>query len=91
MQVRSAGGIVFWGWEVLVLTNFRGDTVFPKGHLEQGETPEQADSGFVQCDGAEIIAGRYVSVEQAGCMLTYDLDREKLVVAYGKLRQLLDY
>lgn len=38
----SAGGIVFCGDEVLVLTNFRQDVVFPKGHLEEGETPRQA-------------------------------------------------
>jgi len=38
----SAGGIVFCGDEVLLLTNFRQDVVFPKGHLEEGETPLQA-------------------------------------------------
>ena len=38
----SAGGIVFCGDEVLLLTNFRQDVVFPKGHLEAGETPRQA-------------------------------------------------
>jgi len=38
----SAGGIVFCGDEVLVLTNFRQDVVFPKGHLEEGETACQA-------------------------------------------------
>ena len=131
MPEWSAGGIVFWGKQVLVLTNFRGDTVFPKGHLERGETPEQAalrevveeagicpqllaplgtteytvfspkdrtrhrktvhwflmraDTSHIKCDGYEIIAGLYVSVEQAERMLTYDLDREKLVLAYEEL------
>lgn len=38
----SAGGIVFHGTDVLVLTNHRGDVVFPKGHIEGDETPEGA-------------------------------------------------
>jgi len=133
MQEWSAGGIVFWGHSVLVLTNFRGDTVFPKGHLERGETPEQAalrevaeeagvrprliaplgtteytvfapkdrtrhhktvywflmqaDCGFIKCDGYEIIQGDFVSVEQAGRMLTYDLDRAKLIMAFEELKR----
>jgi 8-oxo-dGTP pyrophosphatase MutT (NUDIX family) len=135
MSEWSAGGIVFWGRLVLVLTNFRGDTVFPKGHLERGEMPEQAalrevleeagirplllcalgtteytvfspkdrthrqktvywflmqaDTDFIKCDGYEIIAGQYVPVEQAERMLTYDLDRAKLVLAYEELRRRL--
>ena len=42
VQEWSAGGIIFYGENVLVLSNHRGDAVFPKGHLEAGETPEQA-------------------------------------------------
>ncbi|MGI6345166.1 MAG: NUDIX hydrolase [Bacillota bacterium] len=38
----SAGGIVFWQDRVLILRNFRGEYVFPKGHLEAGETATQA-------------------------------------------------
>ncbi|MBT9135578.1 MAG: Diadenosine hexaphosphate hydrolase [Firmicutes bacterium] len=38
----SAGGIVFFGDEVLLVTNFRQDVVFPKGHLEPGETALEA-------------------------------------------------
>jgi 8-oxo-dGTP pyrophosphatase MutT (NUDIX family) len=38
----SAGGIVFLGEKVLVLRNHRDDAVFPKGHLEAGETHEDA-------------------------------------------------
>ncbi len=34
----SAGGIVFCGDKVLVLCNHRGDAVFPKGHVEPGES-----------------------------------------------------
>lgn len=42
VQEWSAGGIIFYEDKVLVLSNHRNDAVFPKGHLEQGETPEQA-------------------------------------------------
>ena len=42
VQEWSAGGIIFHGERVLVLSNHRGDAVFPKGHLEGEETPEQA-------------------------------------------------
>jgi 8-oxo-dGTP pyrophosphatase MutT (NUDIX family) len=42
MHEVSAGGIVFFGDRVLVLRNHRGDAVFPKGHLEPGETQAEA-------------------------------------------------
>lgn len=42
VQEVSAGGIVFFGNAVLVLENHRGDLVFPKGHLEVGESAEEA-------------------------------------------------
>lgn len=38
----SAGGIVFFAENVLVLRNHRGDAVFPKGHLEPGESAVEA-------------------------------------------------
>ena len=38
----SAGGIVFCGEKVLVLRNHRDDAVFPKGHIELGESHEDA-------------------------------------------------
>lgn len=129
----SAGGIIFCGDLVLVLSNHRGDAVFPKGHLEAEETPEQAalrevqeEAGIVpqiisplgtteyefywpldrsrrhktvywflmeaststiNCDGYEIKAGRYISVDEALKLLTYDLDREKLNMAYDVWRR----
>ncbi len=49
----------------------------------------QGDTNYIKCDGYEIIAGQYVSVEQAERMLTYELDREKLVLAYEELQRLL--
>ena len=42
-QVPGAGGVVFDdAGRVLVLTLARGERVFPKGHLEAGETPLEA-------------------------------------------------
>lgn len=38
----TAGGIVFNGAKVLVLKNLKGVWVFPKGHVELGESHEQA-------------------------------------------------
>lgn len=38
----TAGGIVFNGDRVLVLRNWKGVRVFPKGHVELGESREQA-------------------------------------------------
>ncbi len=38
----TAGGIVFNGEKVLVLRNLKGVWVFPKGHVELGESHEQA-------------------------------------------------
>ena len=38
----TAGGIVFNGDTVLVLRNLKGVSVFPKGHVELGESHEQA-------------------------------------------------
>jgi 8-oxo-dGTP pyrophosphatase MutT (NUDIX family) len=38
----TAGGIVFNGDKVLVLRNLKGVWVFPKGHVELGESHEQA-------------------------------------------------
>ncbi|NLW17852.1 MAG: NUDIX domain-containing protein [Firmicutes bacterium] len=38
----SAGGVVWHHGRVLVLRNFRDEYIFPKGHLEPGETAEQA-------------------------------------------------
>lgn len=38
----TAGGIVFNGDKVLVLKNWKGVWVFPKGHVELGESREEA-------------------------------------------------
>ncbi|MDP3059010.1 MAG: NUDIX domain-containing protein [bacterium] len=52
----SAGGIVFCGEKVLILVNFRNDYVFPKGHIEEGETVEQAAIREVQEEAG--VSGR---------------------------------
>ncbi len=44
----TAGGIVFNGDRVLVLKNLKGAWVFPKGHVELGESHEQAALREVQ-------------------------------------------
>lgn len=43
VEVPGAGGVVFnpQGW-VLILRHRRGEWVFPKGHIDPGETPLQA-------------------------------------------------
>jgi len=38
----SAGGVVFDGDALLILCKLNGEWIMPKGHLESGETPEQA-------------------------------------------------
>ena len=41
--IQGAGGVVFnEAGEVLILGHRNGDWVFPKGHLEKGESPLQA-------------------------------------------------
>lgn len=40
--VQQAGGVVFWGEDVIVRRAERGALLFPKGHIEPGETPKQA-------------------------------------------------
>lgn len=41
-EEKSAGGIVLLEEKALILRRFSGDWVLPKGHIEEGETPEIA-------------------------------------------------
>ena len=41
-EEKSAGGIVLLDEKALILRRFSGDWVLPKGHIEEGETPEIA-------------------------------------------------
>jgi 8-oxo-dGTP pyrophosphatase MutT (NUDIX family) len=38
---EQAGGIIIWGDKVVLRLTGSGHLVFPKGHIEPGETPEQ--------------------------------------------------
>ncbi len=40
--IREAGAIVFWGENVVLRKNQNGHWLFPKGHIEEGESPEEA-------------------------------------------------
>ncbi len=42
MTVRQAGGVVVMGNRVVLRRTARGEYLFPKGHLDPGETEEQA-------------------------------------------------
>lgn len=42
MPVRQAGGVVIFRNRVVLRRTAKGEHLFPKGHLEVGETPEQA-------------------------------------------------
>ena len=42
MHAYSAGGIVAYGGRFLLLRNRYGQWVLPKGHIEEGETDEEA-------------------------------------------------
>ncbi len=60
-KVISAGGLIFDGRHLLVVWHPNGHYGFPKGHVEPGETPEQAAIREVREEtglNAEII--RYV-------------------------------
>jgi 8-oxo-dGTP pyrophosphatase MutT (NUDIX family) len=39
---HCAGGLVFWQDKLVILQRFNGVWLFPKGHIDPGETPEQA-------------------------------------------------
>ena len=40
--IKEAGAIVFWGDNVVLRKNQNGHWLFPKGHIEEGESPEEA-------------------------------------------------
>ncbi|MBI2861781.1 MAG: NUDIX domain-containing protein [Chloroflexi bacterium] len=42
MEIREAGGVVRLENEVVLRRTAKGEWIFPKGHIEAGETPEQA-------------------------------------------------
>jgi 8-oxo-dGTP pyrophosphatase MutT (NUDIX family) len=42
VAILQAGGVVLMGSLAVLRRTARGEYIFPKGHLEPGETPEQA-------------------------------------------------
>lgn len=48
LRETSAGGVVFYGWRVLILHRKSGEWVMPKGKLEEGESPAGAALREVQ-------------------------------------------
>jgi len=42
VRETAAGGVVFYGWRVLLLRRKSGEWVMPKGKLDEGESPTSA-------------------------------------------------
>lgn len=40
-RIKEAGAIVFWDQNVVLRKNQHGHWLFPKGHIEEGERPEE--------------------------------------------------
>jgi len=75
---HSAGGIVVHGQQVLLIHDRYGRWTFPKGHVEAGETPEQAAVREVwEETGVRATAGRRLG--QIGYALPSGNDKQ---VAY---------
>lgn len=79
-QVPGAGGVVFDdAGRVLVLTLARGERVFPKGHLEAGETPREAAVREVEeetgvkawCDDPTAYTTSYVNPRGVPRLVTW--------------------
>jgi len=61
-SIIEAGGIVFWGDKVVLRRNPKGHWLFPKGHIEEGESLEEAAVREV----AEELGLRVRIVDNAG-------------------------
>jgi len=66
VRETSAGGVVFYGWRVLILRRKSGEWVMPKGKLEEGENPADAalrevreESGLSARVLGEVAPARY--------------------------------
>ncbi len=42
VEEYCAGGLVFYNRRLLMIHRIRGTWIFPKGHIDPGETPEEA-------------------------------------------------
>lgn len=59
MTVRQAGGVVMMGSQVVLRRTARGEYLFPKGHIDPGETEEETARREVSEEtgaAAEIVA-----------------------------------
>jgi 8-oxo-dGTP pyrophosphatase MutT (NUDIX family) len=77
-----AGGLVFWKNKLVILQRFNGVWLFPKGHIDPGETSEQAAVREVkeECGlTAEIIA---TLGETSYCFRENGMDHQKKVQWY---------
>jgi 8-oxo-dGTP pyrophosphatase MutT (NUDIX family) len=76
-EVRQAGCIVFHGDGVILRHTPAGHWVFPKGHIEAGESPEQAAAREVAEE-----TGVQVEVIRPVGEIAYDYDGARHRVAY---------
>lgn len=80
-QVLQGGGIIVYGEQVVLRRNKKGKWLFPKGHLDLGESTAQA----ALREAAEETGLQVELVEAAGAA-RYKDDDEKVEVDYFILR-----
>ena len=80
-QILQGGGIILYGPHVILRRTKRGKWIFPKGHVEPGETIEQ--TAIRECE--EETGLRVELVEPAGSARYKDAG-EKVTVEYFILR-----
>src|SRR5256885_6215325 len=80
-QVLQGGGIIVYGDHVVLRRNKRGKWMFPKGHVDPGETTAQT-----ACREAEEETGLLVELVEALQSAKYKDDGERVTVEYYLLR-----
>lgn len=79
-SVAGAGAVVFYGADVVLLQNRDGSWVFPKGHVEAGETvlatalrEVQEETGLLATcsDPSRTFVARYVNAAGVSREITY--------------------
>ena len=80
-QVLQGGGIAVYGERVVLRRNKRGKWLFPKGHVDPGETTAQA-----ALRETEEETGLLVELVDAAGSAGYKDDDEKVTVEYFLLR-----
>ena len=82
-KVLQGGGIIVYGPHVVLRRNKRGKWLFPKGHVEPGETTAQT-----ACRESEEETGLCVELVEALDSAKHKDDDEKVTVEYFLLRAL---